>query len=339
MNDQCSQIAEACNHARRRRAGCSRRRRRIAPLLIIVGAFTVATTALGAIPSTERDVLIALYLNTGGNQWGGNFRWCLGACPTSGTPTFNSPGTECTWDGITCDATKAHVIGISLPNFNLVGTMPELANLTNLQQIDVGANSLSGAIPELAGLPALVTASFGANGFSSLPQLSAPPSLQQFRAGYNQLTGSLPDLRGLTALTFFDVDRNQLSGPVPSISGLAALQSFSVARNKLSGTIPQLSGLPSLQYFYVNDNQISGPLPDLSGLTSLLYVQVEGNHLTGSLPVAPPSLVGSGSALCPNSFDLQSTPRDAAWNWAVGQTPWWGPAGGGCDLLFFSSFE
>lgn len=339
MKDNRSQVAEASNDARRRRSSFNGRRRRIEPLLIVVGALAVAAAAHGAIPSTERDVLIALYLNTNGNQWGGNFRWCLGPCPTSGTPTFNTPGTECRWNGITCDATKSHVIDVSMQNFNLVGTLPALTGLTNLQQIDVGANRLTGAIPELAELPALVRAYFGANGFTSLPQLTGPASLQEFEAGFNQLTGSLPDLQGFTALTRFDVGMNLLSGPVPSISGMATLQSFYVADNKLTGSIPPLSVLPSLQYFDVGNNQLSGPLPDISGLPSLIYVHVQQNHLTGSLPPAAPSLVGWGSSLCPNSFDLQPTPYDAAWNWAVGQTPWWGPEGGGCDLLFSSSFE
>lgn len=339
MNDLCSHFAEACNDVRRRRSCHNRLRRRILPLLMLVGTCAIATAAFGAIPITERDVLIALYLNTNGDQWGGNFRWCLGPCPASGTPTFNTPGTECTWNGIACDATKSHVTGISMQNFNLVGTLPALADLTNLNHIDVGANSLTGAIPDLAELPALVTAYFGANGFTSLPQLTGPASLQEFEAGFNQLTGSLPDLKGLTALTRFDVGENQLSGSLPSIAGMTGLQSFYVSYNKLTGAIPPFSGLPSLQYFDVGNNQLSGALPDLSGLGSLIYVHVQGNHLTGSLPAAPPSIVGSGSALCPNSFDLQPTPYDAAWNWAVGQTPWWGPAGGGCDLIFSSSFE
>src|ERR1041385_8586032 len=90
-------------------------------VVVMVGMF--AGVARADIPSTERDVLVALYNSTGGAGWAVQTNW------------NGAPGTECTWYGVGCDSGSAHVIRIALAN-NLVGTIPDLTGLTALQSFD-----------------------------------------------------------------------------------------------------------------------------------------------------------------------------------------------------------
>src|SRR4029079_12892933 len=117
-----------------------------------------------------------------------NSNWCSGTCPATGTPTFNAPGTKCSWYGVTCDGTQSHVIEIALSSNNLVGTLPSLTTLTSLITFNASLNQLTGAIPALAGMA----------------------SLQGFFVSNNQLTGNIPDLTGLASLSAFAVTGNQL---------------------------------------------------------------------------------------------------------------------------------
>ncbi len=218
-------------------------------------------------------MLTSLYVSTNGASWTNRTNWNGGV------------GTECTWFGVICDGQQGHVIRIDLPINNLVGTLPSLSGLTDLQSFWAYGNQLSGSIPQLSGLPALTYFNVDANKLSgSIPSLGGLTALAIFGAGDNQLTGSIPSLNGLPALTHFNVSSNQLSGSIPSLGGLTALQTFVANDNQLSGSIPSLSGLPALAYFGVSGNQLSGSIPALGGLTVLQTFVANDNQLSGSIP-------------------------------------------------------
>jgi hypothetical protein len=260
------------------------------------------------IPASERAVLIDLYNSTNGANWNDNTGW-LGAV-----------GTECSWYGVSCDATGSNVTQIYLGGNNLVGTIPSLSGLTALQTFWVGGNQLTGTIPSLSGLTALQTFYVSYNQLTgSIPSLSGLTALQHFSVGNNQLTGTIPSLSGLTALQNFYVGANQLTGAIPSLSGLTALQYFDVYNNQLTGTISSLSGLTALQEFDVDGNQLTGAIPSLSGLTALQQFVVSNNQLTGPVPATPSSLLPGYSNLCTNSLvSSGNSTIDAAWNTATG---------------------
>jgi len=278
--------------------------------------------AQAAIPTEERDALIALYTSTNGDAWVNNFNWCAGACPSSGEPVFNDPGTECTWAGIGCDGTGTHVTSIGLDHNNMVGSLPAtLSALTALSILDVHQNSIDGPMPPLSGLTSLVTV----------------------RVFGNALSGPLPALEGLANLETFLAYSNQFSGEIPSLDGLASLQEFAAEDNRLTGSIPDLSSLVSLQAFGVENNQLTGPIPDLSSLVSLLSFRVGGNRLSGSLPAFPQNDVTGPptSSLCPNAIDTTPGPNDAGWDTQTGYTPWWATpyADNLCDDIFTDAFD
>ena len=88
--------------------------------MIFVLALVPVSFAHAQIPTAERDALIALYNSTDGANWGNNTNW-LGAM-----------GTECTWNGVTCDG--GHVQQLGLAHNELSGSIPaELENLSALR--------------------------------------------------------------------------------------------------------------------------------------------------------------------------------------------------------------
>ena len=251
--------------------------------------FAVISLGHAAIPDSERAVLTALYNQTSGSNWTNNTNW------------NGAPGTECTWLGIACDSQQAHVISIDLHDNHLMGSLPPLDDLSELQIITLytteseffgcdnlsfnTCNMLTGNIPSLAKLTALQSFNIGGNSFrGAIPPLTGLHNLQTFMAAHNALSGPIPALEGLTSLLDFDVSANQITGSVPSLSGLTNLQQFDAESNQLSGSVPAFNELPNLTFFNVCTNQLTGSLPTLSGLTNLAYFYACNNQLTGATP-------------------------------------------------------
>jgi len=109
---------------------------RCASLLCALVAVAASTAASGAIPQKERDALVAIYNATGGPQWLSADNW------------NGAPGTECVWYGVTCNDTESTVVALNLGGNLLNGTVPPaIADLTNLEDLELQANNLSGTIP------------------------------------------------------------------------------------------------------------------------------------------------------------------------------------------------
>lgn len=278
--------------------------------------------AHAAIPAGERDALIALYASTNGDAWANNFNWCDGQCPLNGDPTFNAPGTECTWAGIGCDGAGTHVVSIVLFNNNMQGPLPaSLSAMTALTLIDLDNDGLLGPLPDLSALAAL----------------------QILDLHQNDIDGALPPLAALTNLQTVRVFRNRLSGALPELAGLTQLATFLAYSNAFSGSLPNLAGLVALEDFDVEQNELTGTIPDLSSLASLLAFRVGHNRLSGAVPAFPENAVTgpAASTLCPNPLDTTPGPNDAGWDAQTGYTPWWAApyANNLCDDIFTGVFD
>ncbi|MFT3790630.1 MAG: Ig-like domain repeat protein [Rudaea sp.] len=249
-------------------------KRRARSLFALFALLNLAGVAQAAIPATERQVLLDLYTQTNGALWSIQTGW------------DGMQGTECTWFGITCDATNTHVTRIYLPLNQLSGTLPALSPLTELVVFDVDLNyQITGPIPSLSGLSKLVVFDVSGNQLTgSISSFSDLSSLERFNVSLNQLTGSIPSLSGLSNLSVFIAHDNQLTGSIPSLSGLSNLGLFDVGANRLSGSIPSLSGLSLLGKFDVDDNLLTGSIPSLSGLSNLVEFHANSNQLTGPIP-------------------------------------------------------
>jgi hypothetical protein len=318
---------------------CASASRFIAALCSIVAAalsMFAMSAAVGAVPASEREVLLAIYEHAGGDGWTAHTGWGGGV------------GTECTWDRVICDASGTHVIQLALQNNHLVGTLPPISALTELHFANFDTNDLDGPVPELAALSELV--SFGIEGdhfTGHLPSLTGLVHLQELTAAGNELDGPIPSLSGLASLEMFFVQDNHLTGPIPDLEGLSHLTIFNAQNNELTG-ITGLGGLTNLTHFLVDRNRLEGPIPPLDDLENLLLLLADHNHLSGPLPslaglhhvVAmtldhneltgpipdppnPTSLVNGPSTLCPNRFAASANPdTNEAWDGYTGTTPW-----------------
>ncbi len=248
----------------------------------------MSSPSLAAIPASERAVLDAIYAQTNGAGWTNNAGW------------EGAAGTECSWYGITCDASGTHVTAIEVAGNNLSGTLPPLDALGSVDTLYFYNNQLTGSIPALTGLLGLQYFYASNNRLSGpLPAFAGLSSLRVFTANANQLTGPLPDLTNLNNLIFFDVDQNQLTGSIPPLTTLNNLTFFNVSYNLLSGPIPDLPNAGNFYYFGARANLLTGSIPSLSGFTALHTFDVGNNQLSGAIP----DLAGLGNL---GEFDVNN---------------------------------
>ena len=236
------------------------------PRVIATLCFAVAVTLLTlssafAVPTQEREALVALYNATNGPNWTNNSGW------------LGSVGTECNWHGVSCS--NGRVTELDLSSNRLSGSLPpELGQLSQLQRLiisgfDIGdfipSGQLSGSIPR------------------ELGQLS---QLQELFLGGNQLSGSIPrELSQLSQLQSLNLSWNQLTGLIPRELGqLSQLQSLNLSWNQLSGLIPsELGQLSQLQELYFSLNQLSGLIPpELGQLSQLQELRLWNNCLAAT---------------------------------------------------------
>src|SRR5690349_21686121 len=167
--------------------------------LAVLCALALAVSASAAVPSTERDALVALYQSTNGSAWTDRTNW-LGAA-----------GKGCSWFGVHCDETQAHVVDLELYQNNLDGTLPsDLRKLTALRSVQFWDNNLRGELPS---------------------QLSELAQLETFYAQRNRFTGRVPSSWGaLKKLAYLGLDDNALTGPLPpQLGDLTALQDLGLS--------------------------------------------------------------------------------------------------------------
>src|SRR4051794_29590160 len=103
--------------------------------LIFLALMASGSLANSQVPPSQREALINLFNSTNGTGWTQNYNWCDGTCPVAGSVTFNAPGTECTWVGVGCDSGSTTVTAVGLYSNHLVGTIPDLSALKNLQYV------------------------------------------------------------------------------------------------------------------------------------------------------------------------------------------------------------
>lgn len=228
--------------------------------LLAIGAIGLSlgcALAHGAIPDSERQALLDLYASTDGDNWRSHDNW------------NGPPGTECTWYGITCDATESHVVQLAMGQAdsyfgnNLVGPLPaSITQLTGLQYLLIGKNAITGPLPSLAGLTALI----GIDIYD------------------DAITGPFPSIAGLANLQYLDIQGNGFDAPMPDLAGFDGLTAIYARGAFIGGRFPDLSGAPNLTWVDLDSNFLVGPVPSLEALTQLTHLDVSENYLGGPLP-------------------------------------------------------
>ena len=228
---------------------------------------------------SERAALRALYQATGGPDWTQSENWLTGR-----------PVGE--WFGVYVDDGGGCVMGLSLPDNNLRGSIPaELGSLTNLRSLSLYGNNLTGPIPaELGSLANLEVLWLGGNDLEgSIPaELGSLTNLRSLDLYGNNLTGSIPaELGSLTNLEVLWLYNNDLTGPIPAeLGSLTKLHTLYLSGNNLKGLIPgELGSLTNLASLSLARNNLTGPIPaELGSLTKLSFLRLSHNNLAGPIP-------------------------------------------------------
>ncbi|HIE01507.1 MAG TPA: hypothetical protein EYP59_14660, partial [Thiotrichaceae bacterium] len=165
------------------------------------------------IPTAQCQALIALYDNTGGDNWTNKAGWKQTNTPCTG------------WYNLACQ--NGQVTDIALENNNLVGTIPDISALTELETLVLGKNrGITGNFPDISQLSKRYHFSVGPSQISgTLPAtLLNASQLRELGVTESELTGDLPDFSQLTHLTQLNLGHNQFTGEIPALpSGLTLL--------------------------------------------------------------------------------------------------------------------
>ncbi|XP_068306266.1 probable LRR receptor-like serine/threonine-protein kinase At1g63430 [Pyrus communis] len=171
----------------------------------------------------------------------------------------------CAWSGITCSVARDHVIKINISSSSIRGFLvPDLGQLSFLQELTLHGNRLLGIIPKELGLLKYLTV---------------------LDLGANELTGPIPpELGNLTSVVKINLQSNGLSGRLPpELGNLGHLEELRLDRNKLQGTVPANgdTGLPSnVHGMYASTSNITG----LCRSSQLKVADFSYNFFVGSIP-------------------------------------------------------
>ncbi|KAK9677733.1 hypothetical protein RND81_11G163100 [Saponaria officinalis] len=197
--------------------------------------------------------------------------------------------TPCSWNGVVCD-TNFNVITLSLPNNQIVGTLPvDIGLMPHLQHIDLSNNLFNGTLPlSLFNASKLSVVSLSSNFISGGIPVISHSRLTVLNLSNNALGGSLP--KNFSAvfdkMTVLSLKGNYFSGNVPgNFSG--KLEVLDISSNVFNGSLPSdLGSGPSLRYMNFSYNKLSGDIPPnfVSGLLENATIDLSYNNLTGQIP-------------------------------------------------------
>ncbi|GFY86591.1 receptor-like kinase [Actinidia rufa] len=176
--------------------------------------------------------------------------------------------TPCSWNGVTCgtpymDNSSFRVVGLALPNSQLLGSIPaNLGLIQHLQNLNLSNNSIHGSIPFYL--------------FRAL-------ELQMLDLSDNLISGELSDLiGGLSSLELLNLSNNALVGKIPeNLTSLHNLTVLSLKSNYFSGSLP--SELNSVEILDLSSNLINGSLPSNFSGNNLRYFNASYNRLSGDI--------------------------------------------------------
>lgn len=184
----------------------------------------------------ERDALIELYMNGGGNNWDSDWGYDLNWCTSQPLSS---------WAGVTTDDSgyvkELYILGYS-------GSLPASIGVFSHLRSLVISGHLIGEIPVEIG---------------KLTELEVLNLLGEWETG--GLTGSIPkEVFSLKQLRELSLPSNSLTGEISAdFAKLKELEVLSLENNRLTGTLPkELAQCEHLRYVNLKYNRLSGVIPE-----------------------------------------------------------------------------
>ncbi|CAK9152716.1 unnamed protein product [Ilex paraguariensis] len=244
--------------------------------------------------------------------------------------------TPCSWNGVTCGApgmstTNARVTGLSLPDCQLLGSIPAgFGTIQHLQNLDLSNNSINGSIPlSIFNASELRMLDFSNNLISGeLPEIiGGLKNLELLNLSDNALAGTIPeDLTTLHNLTVLSLRNNYFFGNLPS--GFDSVEVLDLSSNLINGSLPPNFRGNNLHYLNLSYNRLSGQIqPEFANTIPIkATIDLSFNNFTGEIPESPlfqnqntksfsgnPELCGSPLRnVCPIASTISTPPYSTA---------------------------
>lgn len=183
---------------------------------------------------------------------------------------------------------------IKLPSRNLTGTISWkfLANLTQLQIIDLSNNSLAGSVsPVIWFLPSLVEIDLSNNRLGGVLGLPKPgmvkfnSSLRRIDVSFNRFK-DFGHVSNFKNLTYLDLSNNSFRAVLLPFwfTNLTNLEYLDISGGNFSGDVKAISHLQFLKYLDISNNGFTGNFPaDFPPLGNVKFLNVSSNNFSGEL--------------------------------------------------------
>ncbi|CAL5394615.1 unnamed protein product [Camellia sinensis] len=247
---------------------------------------------------------------------------------------WNESSDCCSWEGVTCDWSNGHVIGLDLSCSHLQGTIQPnttLFHLRHLQTLNLAFNdfNFSTISPDFGSFPSLTHLNLSHSNFtgripSKICHLSKLVSLDLSYLKYpsysslvrlEQHTFNML-LQNLTQLRELHLDWLNISSPLPhALLNLSSLTSLSLRYCQLRGKFSEnIFHFPNLRELHVWGNRdLTGKLPYFNATSSLQFLDLGDISFSGQLPESISNLKALNILYLPHCNLSGSIPA-SVWN-------------------------
>ena len=165
---------------------------------------------------------------------------------------------------------------------NRLSYLPDaITQLTNLEVLDLSGNRLNGIPEALACLNNLTELYLNGNQLRSLSDgIMQLKKLQRLDLGDNQLSALSAAIVQLTELLHLSLSGNRLSTLPESVTKLSSLQRLNLSNTQLESLPSSLALLTKLQRLYLGDNQLKMLPNEIMQLTCLQILDLYNNQLS-----------------------------------------------------------
>ncbi|KAJ9678537.1 hypothetical protein PVL29_020660 [Vitis rotundifolia] len=243
----------------------------------------------GEIPKSLSNLCRLQGLSLSHNNLSGQLPQDLLACANDTLEILYLSGNQLT--GSVPDLTGfSSLQALELDQNQINGTLPtSIGQLTKLQVLDIGSNSLQGAISEahLHHLSQLYYLDLSSNSltFNMSSEWVPPFQLNSLILTSCQLGPRFPSwLRTQKQLESLDISNSNISDVIPGWfwNLTSRIQAFNISNNQITGTLPNVSSkFDHSIYIDMSSNYLEGSIPQLP--SNLAWLDLSNNKFSGSI--------------------------------------------------------